>query len=133
SSQPDLGKNAILPLIEFVHQAQIVLAADNQVDSTLGKLTHVVSQIQGGSQINTVPAHAWLTGNIRTIPAYSNELVMQQLDKIVQQLNASGAQLKITYSYPEPPLPTQAHTRLAKLASHVLQDQFHLSGNLTAG
>lgn len=133
SSQPSLGKNAILPLVEFVHQAQITLSQDNQVDEILGSLTHVVSQIQGGAQINTVPAHAWLTGNIRTIPAYPNELVMQQLDDIVHYLNSQGAQLKITYSYPEPPLPNQGQTALAQLASQVLQEQFQLQGDLTAG
>lgn len=52
-----------------------LLAQDDQIDPTLGALTHVISQIQGGSQINTVPAHDRLTGNIRTIPAYPNEMV----------------------------------------------------------
>ena len=133
SSQPELGKNAILPLIDFIQKVQTVLAQDDQIDPTLGALTHVISQIQGGSQINTVPAHAWLTGNIRTIPAYPNEMVMQQLNEIVAQLNQQGAQLSLTYSYPEPPLPTQANTALAQLALRVLQQQFNLNSQLTVG
>lgn len=68
-------KKEILPLIDFIQKAQTVLAQDDQIDPTLGALTHVISQIQGGSQINTVPAHDRLTGNIRTIPAYPNEMV----------------------------------------------------------
>lgn len=133
SSRPELGQNAILPLLSFAEQAQSVLAKADQIDPALGGLTHVISQIQGGEQINSVPAHAWLTGNIRTIPAYPNATVMQQLETIVQQLNDQGAHLTLTYSYPEPPLPSQEHTALAQLASQVLQQKFNLSGAMVAG
>lgn len=39
----------------------------------------------------------------------------------------------MNYSYPEPPLPTQANTALAQLALQILQQQFNLNSQLTVG
>ncbi|HAT54327.1 MAG TPA: succinyl-diaminopimelate desuccinylase [Lactobacillus sp.] len=133
SSRPDQGFNAITPLLTFAQRVQSVMAENDQSDATLGQLTHVLSQIGGGEQINSVPANAWLTGNIRTIPAYPNDEVMAQLEDIIEDLNKAGAKLSISYSYPEPPLPSQADTQLALLAQNLLKDTFHRSGALTAG
>ncbi|GEK28188.1 ArgE/DapE family deacylase [Furfurilactobacillus siliginis] len=133
SSRPEHGINALDPLISFATLAEVQMAKNTVVDPVLGGLTHVISQMQGGEQINSVPAHAWLSGNIRTIPAYPNEQVMAQLEAIVQQLNAAGAQLSIRYSYPEPSLANQADTKLAKLAADILTNQYHRGGQMTAG
>ncbi|MBA1392480.1 M20/M25/M40 family metallo-hydrolase, partial [Lactobacillus sp. XV13L] len=55
SSTPEKGKNAIMPLVEFAQRAQDLLACHTQEDPDLGLLTHVITQIQGGDQINSVP------------------------------------------------------------------------------
>ncbi|GAB6092202.1 ArgE/DapE family deacylase [Furfurilactobacillus curtus] len=133
ASRPDQGVNAIEPLIAFAQQVRDAMSNNDQKDPVLGGLTHVLSQIHGGEQINSVPAQAWLTGNIRTIPAYPNNVVMNQLANIVDRLNAQGAQLTLNYSYPEPPLPSQADTKLAKIAADLLQTNFHRGGHLVAG
>lgn len=133
SSRPNHGYNALEPLISFATLAAQKMAQNTKLDPVLGGLTHVISQMQGGEQINSVPANAWLSGNIRTIPAYPNEQVMAQLEAIVQQLNAAGAKLSIRYSYPEPSLPSQADTTLAKLAADILTNQYHRGGEMTAG
>ncbi|MCF6159874.1 MAG: ArgE/DapE family deacylase [Furfurilactobacillus sp.] len=133
SSRPDQGINAITPLLKFAEQAESVMAANDKRDDVLGGLTHVISQIGGGEQINSVPANAWLTGNIRTIPAYPNDEVMAQLEDIIESLNQAGAKLSISYSYPEPPLPSQAGSKLAKITQAVLKNTIHRGGELTAG
>ncbi|UQS81887.1 ArgE/DapE family deacylase [Bombilactobacillus folatiphilus] len=133
SSTPEAGENAILPLVEFAQQAQQLFAQKQELDPVLGGLTHVISQIAGGEQINTVPAQASLCGNIRTIPAYPNEQIYQELDALIASLNQAGAHLKITYRYPEAPLPNQAHSALVQLAQQILQQDFQLSGELLAG
>ncbi|MCX8723931.1 ArgE/DapE family deacylase [Lactobacillus sp. B4005] len=133
SSTPEKGQNAIMPLIAFAQKAQDLMASHTKKDPVLGSLTHVISQIQGGSQINSVPDHAWLSGNIRTTPVYPNEQIYQELEQIVAQLNEQGAQLKISYSFPEVPLPNQENTKLARLAKQVVNQEFNLPCEYTAG
>ncbi|GKT02848.1 ArgE/DapE family deacylase [Furfurilactobacillus entadae] len=133
SSRPDQGVNAITPLLTFAERVQTVMDNHQKTDPVLGGLTHVISQIQGGEQVNSVPARAWLTGNIRTIPAYPNDEIMAELEDIVADLNAAGATLGISYQYPELPLPSQADTALAQLAVTVLDEDFNHHAALAAG
>lgn len=133
SSTPEKGQNAIMPLVAFAQKAQAIMDSHQQKDPVLGSLTHVISQIEGGTQINSVPDHAWLTGNIRTTPIYPNEQIYQELEQLIAELNGQGAQLKIKYSFPEVPLPNQADTKLAKLAQRVVKQEFNLPCEFTAG
>jgi succinyl-diaminopimelate desuccinylase len=133
SSTPQKGKNAIMPLIQFAQQAQALMDSHQEKDPVLGSLTHVISQIQGGNQINSVPDQAWLAGNIRTTPKYPNEQIYDELERIITKLNSQGAELSIRYSYPEVPLPDQSNSQLAKLAQEVVQQEFGKAGKFTAG
>lgn len=133
ASTPEAGKNAIWPLISFAQKVQTYFDQAELADPILGKMTHVLSQIQGGEQINSVPAQASLTGNIRTTPAYSHEHIYQFLNEQIQQLNAQGADLTIEYRYPELPLPDQSQSKLVTIAQYVLQKQLHLPGDIIAG
>ncbi|WEV43966.1 ArgE/DapE family deacylase [Lactobacillus sp. ESL0684] len=133
ASTPELGRNAIMPLVKFAQEAQTLMASHTEKDPVLGGLTHVISQIQGGNQINSVPDQAWLSGNIRTTPLYPNQQIMTELEQIISELNAQGAQLAIRYSYPEVPLPSQADTKLAKLAQRVVRKSLGRGGELVAG
>lgn len=133
SSTPEKGRNAIMPLVTFAQRVQELMDCHDQKDPVLGSLTHVISQIQGGSQINSVPDSAWLSGNIRTTPLYSNDQIYQELEDLIAELNKQGAELTIRYSFPEVPLPSQAGTKLAKLAQEVVQNDFNRSCDFTAG
>ncbi|NVY96071.1 ArgE/DapE family deacylase [Lactobacillus sp. DCY120] len=132
SSCPQRGENAIWPLIQFAQQIQTIMDQHQEQDPTLGGLTHVISQIQGGEQINSIPAQAQIGGNIRTTPVYPNEMIMKEIEAVVEKLNQAGAHLKLRYSYPEPPLPDQRKTKLAQLASKVLREQFQQTGEFCA-
>ncbi|MDF7638271.1 ArgE/DapE family deacylase [Lactobacillus sp. ESL0791] len=133
SSTPEAGKNAIMPLVAFAQKAQKLMDSHQKKDPILGSLTHVISQIQGGTQINSVPDNAWLSGNIRTTPLYPNKQIMHELEGIIAELNQQGAELSIRYSFPEVPLPSQAETSLAKFASQVVKDELHRESNFVAG
>lgn len=133
SSTPEKGKNALMPLFSFAQKAQALMDSHTQKDPILGTLTHVISQVHGGSQINSVPDDAWLSGNIRTTPLYSNRQICNELEQIVNDLNKQGARLEIRYSFPEVPLPSQANTKLAKLAREVVRKELNRPCAYTAG
>ncbi len=133
SSIPEQGKNAIMPLIAFAQKVQAIMDRHDQKDPVLGSFTHVISQIEGGDQINSVPDHAWLAGNIRTTPIYSNDQIYQELEQLVVELNAQGAELELKYSFPEVSLPSQANTKLALLAQEVVINELGRPCELAAG
>ena len=133
SSTPEKGKNAIMSLISFAQEAQQLMSSHQKQDPVLGSLTHVISQIHGGSQINSVPDRAWLSGNIRTTPLYPNQQIYAELERIVADLNEQGAQLNIRYSFPEVPLPDQSGSKLAKLARQVVEQKIGRPSQFTAG
>lgn len=122
SSRPQNGINAIDHLMEFAQKAKQTLDQFNQQDPALGKLTHIISKIDGGEQINSVPSRAVLGGNIRTIPQYPNEVVYQALNKIIAELNQQpGHHLSIRYSFPEEPMGGQSDSTLIHQVQGVAQ------------
>ena len=123
SSRPEMGVNAIDNLFEFAQQAKAALAKFDHEDPALGKLTHVISLIQGGEQINSVPSEAKLGGNVRTIPEYPNQVVYDALDNIIKDLNQQpGFDLSISYTFPEEPMGGDPDAPLIKLAQQVAHD-----------
>ncbi|WP_251547718.1 ArgE/DapE family deacylase [Limosilactobacillus caecicola] len=124
SSRPQKGINAIDNLFEFAQQAKAKLASFDHKDPVLGKLTHVISLIQGGEQINSVPSEATLGGNIRTIPEYPNQVVYDTLEGIIDQLNQQpGFDLSIKYTFPEEPMGGDPAAPLIKLAQQVAKEE----------
>lgn len=124
SSRPQLGINAIDNLFEFAQQAKAELAKFDQEDPDLGHLTHVISLISGGDQINSVPSQAKLGGNIRTIPEYPNQVVYDKLEEIITNLNKKpGFNLSIKYTFPEEPMAGDKNSPFIKLAQKVANEQ----------
>lgn len=122
SSCPQYGVNAIDHLMEFDQLAKEKLNQFDHADPVLGKLTHIASKISGGEQINSVPSHAVLGGNIRTIPEYPNQVVYQALDGIIEQLNQQpDHQLSIRYSFPEEPMGGDKNSPLLRQVQAVAQ------------
>lgn len=125
SSRPDMGINAIDNLIQFYLAAKQLMDSHNEVNPQLGKMTHSIDIINGGKQVNSVPDYAMLKGNIRSIPEYSNDQIFKDLQKIVDDLNASDSKmnLKIEFIYPEVPI-INGENLLTKLAQEVSDKYF---------
>lgn len=125
SSRPQFGVNAIDHLFEFAAAAKTALDKFDHEDPVLGKLTHIVSKISGGEQINSVPSHAVLGGNIRTIPEYPNKVVYDTLNGIIDQLNQeTDHHLSIRYSFPEEPMGGDDHSPLLQQVQEVAKNFF---------
>lgn len=101
SSRPHEGEDAIAHLLEFANEVQARLARLDKKDPVLGKLTSLITLIKGGEQINSVPSQAELSGNIRTIPGYTNQVIFDVIDGLIAELNAKpGYQLSVDYITP---------------------------------
>ncbi len=125
SSKPEQGEDAIAHLLEFATAVQARLAKLDRVDPVLGRLTSLITTIKGGEQINSVPSFAELSGNIRTIPGYTNQVIFGIIDGLIEELNQRpGYQLSVRYSYPEEPMPGQADSPLIKQLQKISQEVF---------
>lgn len=120
SAHPEKGINAIDNLMKFYNAVGPLMAQHTKTDPVLGGLLHNVDLISGGEQINSIPAHAELMANMRTIPAYPNQVIYDELEALIAQLNQEdGVQLELSYSYPEEAIPGDPEAPLVQLAKQI--------------
>lgn len=132
SSHPELGINAIEHLLAFYREATRQLSQFTDSDPVLGQMTHVITQINGGEQANMIPGHATYSGNIRTIPNYSNQLVINTLNRLIDQFNQqTDFDLQIRYQYPETPIVGHKDAPLVQHAANVYTTIFDHAPRLT--
>lgn len=125
SARPQNGINAIDNLMVYYNEIQKVMAPFNKVNPILGGVLHNVDLIEGGEQINSIPAKAWLMANMRTIPEYPDQVFYDAIEKLVAELNERpGFDLKLSYSFPEEAIPGQPDAPLVKLAQKVSKETF---------
>ncbi|ANK62246.1 ArgE/DapE family deacylase [Loigolactobacillus backii] len=124
SAEPQRGINAIQNLLLFYPRIQALMASKDQVDPVLGGLLHNITLISGGDQINSIPARAMLSGNVRTIPAYPTKNLMTEITQLVAELNQiDGVHLEITYHYPESPLPGNPKAPFVQLVKQIAAER----------
>ena len=117
SSMPDLGYNAINPLINVLQQANDHFNnPNNHQNALLGPLVMNTTIINGGIQVNSIPAHAQAEMNIRTIPEFNNDIVNQTMQDLIQAANDAGAQLQADVSMSMPSIYTTGQNTLVTLA-----------------
>ncbi|WP_203642082.1 ArgE/DapE family deacylase [Levilactobacillus andaensis] len=120
SASPEKGINAITNLMKFYNAVGPIMAQHTKTDPVLGGLLHNVDLISGGEQINSIPAHAELMANMRTIPAYPNQVIYDELEALIAKLNQEPTvDLKLSYSYPEEAIPGDPHAPLVQLAKQI--------------
>lgn len=123
SSMPQEGYNAIDHLNEFMTKvnAEMKCIAEIVENPVLGRTIHNVTIINGGNQVNSIPSYAQLQGNIRSIPEFSNDKVIETLQKIVDVLNQGNEyQLKLTIDFNK--IPVKANPKSSLI--HSIQKQF---------
>lgn len=100
SSMPAEGINAINHIADFVlHFNEAMDKVVNEYEnSELGRVAASITVINGGDQVNSIPARATIEGNIRTIPEFPNAEVKKVIDNILDELNEKkDYNLSITY------------------------------------
>lgn len=89
SSMPKEGVNSIANITDFIIRANSEMQeiTNTYKNEVLGETAHSITIINGGDQVNSIPAMTTLQGNIRTIPEFDNSKIKAVLQKIVDDLN----------------------------------------------
>lgn len=116
SSMPDRGINAITGLLKYV-EAESDLFTGTPDDPYLGKVQHSVTVIDGGDQVNTIPDHAKLQGNIRPTAAFDNQAVADRLNAAIDKINhQTPYQLKLNIFQDYHPISTDPDSKFVQSA-----------------
>ncbi|AVK61153.1 succinyl-diaminopimelate desuccinylase [Lactobacillus sp. CBA3605] len=119
SSMPEQGYNALDPLIEVLYQAKHAFHESDRHSELLGDLVFNTTIVNGGNQVNSIPATATAEINIRSIPEFDNATAIALLQKLVEQQNATGAQLTLTVFMSQNPVAAPRDSKLSDLAAEV--------------
>jgi len=131
SSMPDEGINAINQLNQFITKAnqemnQVTAGYTNNV---LGKFTHNITIINGGSQVNSIPEYAALQANIRSIPEFSNDKTIGLLEKIIDEMNQDiRGKLKLKIDFNKLPVESDLNSELIQNIQKLFDDDLPLIG-----
>ncbi len=124
SSMPEKGKNAFDALVEF-YRREKNLFDDAPFDEYLGSVKHSITVMHGGDQVNTIPDHAELLGNVRPTTAFGNDNVIKKLKQLVDQVNIdldAKLQFELIYSYL--PIETDPQSNFIKDAIEISQQSY---------
>ncbi|MFK4567695.1 ArgE/DapE family deacylase [Enterococcus sp. UD-01] len=127
SSMPHLGVNAIDHLNDFYTRANELFRQETHTDEVLGDFIYNVTMISGGEQINSIPSEASLQGNIRTIPGYDNEQVIQKMQELIAELNQKETyDLSLTIEANKISVKSDKDSEIAKIAQSVVKKQVNV-------
>lgn len=112
SSMPNLGYNAITPLIDFVYNANDGFKKFNQSNPLLGPPIMNATIFKGGNQVNSLPEYAETEFNIRTIPEHDNHQFVSYFNSILQQIETEQTQITIDTYMSRPPVFTTGNNSL---------------------
>lgn len=119
SSMPELGQNAIDPLLSLLSQANEAFRKTDRVNAALGALTFNTTVFNGGNQVNSIPATATAEMNIRTIPEFDNATVTQVLQQLVTQVNEQGGHVTMDIYMSQSPVEEPKDNDLSNLAAAI--------------
>ena len=90
SSMPELGVNSIQQIADFIPLAneKIAEAASKGENEKLGRMLNAFTVIEGGDQINSLPAITKLKGNGRTVPEVDNEMFLEAIKASIDEINS---------------------------------------------
>jgi len=119
SSMPEQGYNALDPLINVLYQAKQAFQKHDRHSDLLGDLGFNNTVVQGGNQVNSIPAQAKAEINIRTIPEFDNDAAIAILQQLVDQQNTQGAKLTMTVFMSQSPVAAPRDSKLSNLAAKI--------------
>lgn len=132
SSMPEEGINAILQLTRLIEDltAEFDRISQEYNNDLLGSFINVFSVIEGGDQINSVPAQAIVSANARTIPEFSNDETIDVLNQFIAEANERiEGSIELDVMQNNPSMPDQSKTRLAQVIANTGTKDYNLFGS----
>lgn len=130
SSMPEEGINAINHLNEFITEVNREMESISQsyTDEVLGRTIHNITVISGGNQVNSIPETAELQANIRSIPAFSNDRIIELLQSVIFSLNQKGHRLELRIDFNKPSVKSDRNSPLIEAILKVSERDLPLIG-----
>lgn len=122
SSMPENGFNAIDALMNLLIDTNLVFRDENIGHDAMGPLIFNTTLIKGGTQVNSIPDYAEAEANARTIPEYSNQRIIDELDKLIKKYNSQGAEIGMDIYMNEEPVSMSKDNPLVKLTEKLMHD-----------
>ena len=122
SSMPNLGYNAVNPLIELLSELNEFFNNPPKND-VLGPLTFNVTVFKGGEQVNTIPDYAEAEINVRTLPNFDGNDVIKKLDEYLEKKNENGATLTREVLMNEDAVLKSPDSVIADLAAEIVESR----------
>lgn len=116
SSMPDQGYNAINPLMEYLLEMDETLNGDNRKNEVLDELVMSTTIFNAGDQINSVPEKAETEINVRTIPEFDNDEVINLFNKTADTYNKKGTNIQVEVTMSLPSVFTSGESEMVNLA-----------------
>ena len=121
SSMPEFGYNAIDALMNFLIEANNNFRSNPIKQGSMGPLVFNTTTIKGGTQVNSIPDYAEADVNVRTIPEYTNQQVIDVLNQMVTKFNKTGAQIGFDVYMNEKPVGVAKDNILVELTHDLMK------------
>ncbi|GIO23047.1 ArgE/DapE family deacylase [Oceanobacillus sp. J11TS1] len=119
SSMPEQGYNAINPLMKYLLEMDDKLNGDNRKNEVLDKLIINTTIINAGNQVNSIPEKAVAEINVRTIPEFDNEEVIDLFNKTADKYNEEGSDIDVEVTMSLPSVFTTGSSKMINLAKEL--------------
>ncbi|MCM3569914.1 ArgE/DapE family deacylase [Neobacillus mesonae] len=119
SSMPDQGYNAINPLMKYLLEIEEKLNGDNRKNEVLDKLVMSTTIFNAGNQVNSVPEKAAAEINVRTIPEFDNDEVIDLFHTTADKYNKEGSDINVEVTMSLPSVFTSGQSEMIDLAKEL--------------
>jgi acetylornithine deacetylase len=125
SSKPELGVNAIMQMARLLREIEI--GNEHLISrrhSLVGSPTLNVGLIEGGTQVNVVPAACAITFDRRLVPGEDPDAVAAEYYALLERIQAANPELKAEMEEPmlkDWPLETPFNSPIVRCVGEVLQ------------
>lgn len=126
SSMPDQGYNAINPLMEYLLEVDEKLNGDNRTNEVLNNLVMSTTIFNAGNQVNSVPEKAVSEINVRTIPEFDNDEVIELFKTTADKYNKEGSDIEVEVTMSLPSVFTTGKSKMVDLAKELGKKHLNL-------
>ncbi|MFD2210788.1 ArgE/DapE family deacylase [Virgibacillus halophilus] len=116
SSMPEQGYNAINPLMKYLLELDEKLNGNARKNEVLDKLVMSTTIFNAGNQVNSIPAKAVAEINVRTIPEFDNDEVIDLFNKTADKYNEKSADIEVEVTMSLPSVFTSGKSEMVDLA-----------------
>lgn len=119
SSMPEHGYNAINPLMKYLLELDEKLNSDERKNEVLDKLVMSTTIFNAGNQVNSVPEKAVVEINVRTIPEFDNDEVIDLFKTTASKYNEEGSNINVEVTMSLPSVFTSGQSDMVELTKEL--------------